>query len=92
MENRDPVQSAFAAAIQFTRLTERLYSALGLVSKTATDLGELLEIDPELSPEIFAASSSLLEAAEALSRAHTFVDARLSALVESLSNEGGTPA
>ena len=71
-------------AIRFARAGEAIVSAVLTLKPVAETLGRIVEIDAELEPELRAALAHVEEAAEALQRASTFIDARFSAVSERL--------
>lgn len=73
--------------IRFTRVSERLGFSVESLTASASQIGKLHEIDPELGPELRVALDHLVEAGEALSRAIDFNNARLDAFIDNARKE-----
>lgn len=58
---------------QDARLIERLTTVSEATGNLITQVGTLIELDPELGPEAGAAAEHLLEVSQAAERAATFV-------------------
>lgn len=65
--------------IGYARGAERIRTMLKQTNLVAEGLRELLEMSPELHPEIGTAAESVEQLHETLLRAFTFLDARLDA-------------
>jgi predicted TPR repeat methyltransferase len=87
----EALSSVLSEVIRFTSTLERLAAAGEALRAPVTLLQRIVENDPDLSPEIAAALGQLVEVAETIRRASTFVEARLDARLENIADSLGLP-
>lgn len=83
------VTDVVAGAIKASVLQSQLLAGIKAASRLLEDITQINRDDDDLEPEILTAAKHLHDAAQALSRASTFVDVRLGALTDSLEAENG---
>jgi len=64
--------------LRYAVASERIRAVMALIVYTAEELGELVEQDSELIPEVEVAAAHLAQASAAIRRAHGFAGERMS--------------
>lgn len=82
-----PVERAFEESIKFARVAERLRAVIGALELVSSSVSSVLELDPELDPEVTVVLENITSSGEALTRALQFIDARADAKLTSLLDE-----
>lgn len=75
----NPMEEVLAEVIRFAVAGEKINAAMRALKLPLEILVTIAERDGELAPELTVAASQLEEVMETLTRAHTFIDARLDA-------------
>lgn len=84
MDGAAIMAEAFTESIRFARSVEKMAAVVGTVGSAIRQVADVQQHDPDLAPELRVAVDHLHECGEALQRAVTFADARLSARMEEL--------
>ena len=82
----DAMGEVLSEVIRFAVAGEKINAAARALKLPLEILAAIGDRDPELAPELVAAASQLEEVMETLSRAHTFIDARLDARLTAIRN------
>lgn len=70
-------EELFRETILYARSAEKILAVASLLGLASTTLQEAHVVDPELLPELEVAARSLVDVGEALGRALTFLNMRL---------------
>jgi hypothetical protein len=82
MTDMEAAAEALETAMKFARASGTIASLFETMTAVAKGLGDLVDVDPDLAPEVRAALTALDETTDALVRAGKFIEARAATALE----------